>query len=237
VAEESLAVLDGARHDHGVGVVEVGRRLGDDRDTVVAERGPNLLGDRGRHPLRIELSDDRAGDLAQDRELHDAERLLRRLAARRFFELAGLRRQVPHLLDQVRDLPAGAQVGPAACERAVHHVLEILAREGLDEVLEGAVREGVPHGLERRVGRDHHDLDRRVEPLDVPEELEPVHLGHLDVHDHDVWLEPPQQSRPCARSLLSGSGRRASAACGGIRAGPARRRRRARARARWSSCS
>ena len=110
-----------------------------------------------------------------------------------FLQLAGLRRQVPHLLDQVRDLPASAQVGLAAHERAVHHVFEILAREGLDEVLEGAVREREPHGLERGVGRDHHDLDRRVGPLDVPEELEPVHLGHLDVHDHDVRLEPPQQ--------------------------------------------
>src|SRR4029453_3501803 len=72
-------------------------------------------------------------------------------------------------------------------------VLEILARERLDEVLEGAVGERMSHGLERRVGRDHHDFDRWIGPLDVPEELESVHLGHLDVHDHDVGLKPPQQ--------------------------------------------
>ena len=64
VPERPLAIVDGARHGRGVGRIEVDRQLGDDRDTVVAERGPDLLGDRGRYPLRIELSDDRAGDLA-----------------------------------------------------------------------------------------------------------------------------------------------------------------------------
>src|SRR4029450_3454931 len=63
VSERPLAVLDGADHDRNVGLVDVRGRLGNDRDAVVAERRPELLGDGGRDLLRIELSDDRAGGL------------------------------------------------------------------------------------------------------------------------------------------------------------------------------
>ncbi len=152
-----------------------------------------MLGDGDRHTLWIELADDRPRDFAQDRELRDPERRLHRLAPRRFLELAGLGREMPHFLHEPRDLPAGAEVRLAAQESAMDDVLEILTREGLDEVLEGAVGQRVPHGLQRGVCRDHHHFDRGVGPLDVTEELEPIHLRHLDVHDHDVGLKPPQQ--------------------------------------------
>ena len=191
--ERSLDVPDHARDDGRIVLVDVRRNLRDDLDAVVAERRSQLLRDRGRHVPGVEVADDRPRDLAEDRELGDAERLLDRLLPRRLFELSGLRGQLAHLLDEPRDLPLGAELGLAALERAMHDVLEILAREGLDEVLERAVRERVPDRLERGVGRDHHDFDRRIGALDVPEQLEPVHLGHLDVHDDDVGLEPPKQ--------------------------------------------
>src|SRR5438445_540078 len=106
----ALPVLDGASDDGGVGLVEVCRRLGGDRDAVVAERRPKLFGDRRRQVLRIELPDDRPRDLAQDRELGDPERLFRGLAPRRLLELAGLGREMPHLLHQPGDLPARAEL-------------------------------------------------------------------------------------------------------------------------------
>jgi hypothetical protein len=43
--------------------------------------------------------------------------------------------------------------------------------------------------LQRGVGRDHDDLDGRVLVLDTPQHLQTVHLGHLDVHDHEVGTE------------------------------------------------
>src|SRR2546426_5535473 len=81
----------------------------------------------------------------------------------------------------------------AAEQRAAHDVFQVLAREGLDQVLEGAVGERVLDRFERRVGRDHDDFDGGIDALDAPEELEPVELGHLDVHDDDVWPEPLQR--------------------------------------------
>jgi len=85
----------------------------------------------------------------------------------------------------------------ADLEDVVHRALlrrqtELGARERLDEVLEGTVCQRVLDRLQRGVGGDHHDFDRRIGALDVAEELEPVHLGHLDVHDDDVGLEPPE---------------------------------------------
>src|SRR2546427_4577797 len=81
----------------------------------------------------------------------------------------------------------------ASEQRAAHDVFQVLAREGLDQVLEGAVGERVLDRFERRVGRDHDDFDGGIDALDAPEELEPVELGHLDVHDDDVWPEPLQR--------------------------------------------
>ncbi len=198
VSERPLHVPDDARHHERIVLVDARRNLGDDLDAVVAERRPQLLGDDRGHVLGIEVADDRPRDLAEDRELGDPERLLGGLG---LLELAGLGRELAHLLDEPRDLAARAEVSLPAHERAMNDVLEVLARERLDEVLERTVRERVPDGLERGVGRDHHDLDRRVGALDVPEQLEPVHLGHLDVHDHDVRLEPTEQIKGRAAVL------------------------------------
>ena len=190
VSKRPLHVADDARHDARIVLVDAHRVFGDDLDAVVAEGRPQLLGDCRGHVLGVEVADDRPRDLPEDRELGDAEGLLGGLG---LLELPGLGGELAHLLDEPRDLAAGAEVGLPAHERAMDDLLEILAREGLDEVLERSVRERVADGLERRVRRDHHDLDRRVGALDVPEQLEPVHLGHLDIHDHDVRLEPTKQ--------------------------------------------
>src|SRR5206468_9398390 len=69
VPERPLPVLDSAGHDRGVGLVEACRRLGDDRDAVVAERHPELLGDGDRHTLWIELADAGPRDFAAGPEL------------------------------------------------------------------------------------------------------------------------------------------------------------------------
>src|SRR2546426_6011734 len=81
----------------------------------------------------------------------------------------------------------------AAKQRAADDSLQVLAREGLDQVLEGTVGQRVLDGLEGCVGRDHDDFDGAIGGLDALEELEPVDLGHLDVHDHDVRPEPLQR--------------------------------------------
>src|SRR3989442_10629227 len=89
----------------------------------------------------------------------------------------------------------------AAEQRAADDSLQVLAREGLDQVLEGTVGQRVLDGLERCVGRDHDDFDGAIGRLDALEELEPVDLGHLDVHDHDVRPEPLQRIERCAAVL------------------------------------
>ena len=153
-----------------------------------------LAGHGGGDRLVVELADDRARDLAQDRQLGDAQRLLDALTLRRFFQLARLGAEPAHLLDQPRDLPARAQLGLAAQQRAPHDVFQVLARERLDEVLERSVGEGELHRLQRGVGGDHHDLDRGVDALDAAQDLQPVDLRHLDVEDDDVG--------PVGRDLL-----------------------------------
>ena len=79
--------------------------------------------------------------------------------------------------------------GLAAGEGPAHRLLEIGAAEGLDQVLEGAVGEGVLDRVERGVGGDHDHLDGRIHRLDPLEELDAVHLRHLDVHEHEVGIE------------------------------------------------
>ena len=139
VAEEAAGVANDTRdHRRPVGR----RRCVGDADGVVVERAPELIGDRCRHLTQIELTDDRARDLAQERELGDAQRLLGGLAPGRLLEPARLGGQRAHVLDEARDLPAGTQVGLAAQHGAANDVLQVLPRERLDEVLEGAVGEG-----------------------------------------------------------------------------------------------
>jgi hypothetical protein len=150
------------------------------------------------------VADDRAGDLAHDRELGDAQRLLGGVAPRHFLQLARLGREAPHLLDQGRHLAARAEVGLAPHERAPHDILQVLPRERLDQVLEGAVGEGELHRLQRRVGGDHHDLDGRIGPLHAAEDLEAVHLRHLDVENHDVGPELGQHLQRRASAVGGG---------------------------------
>ena len=198
VAERAARVTNGAHHD---GRALGRRRAVDDADRVVVERAPELIGDGRRHLAQIELTHDRARHLAQDRELRDAQRLLGRLAPRRFLELARLGRQRAHLLDQARHLPAGALVGLTALHSPPNHLLKVLPRERLDQVLEGAMAEGQLDRLQRRVGRDHHDLDGGIDPLDAAQDLEAVDLRHLDVEDDQVGPELGQLIERAARAV------------------------------------
>src|SRR2546422_4681898 len=143
--------------------------------------------------FRSELPHDRAGHLAQDRELGDPEGALGVLTSGGLLEIARLGCELSHLFHEPLHLAPGPELRMAAEQRAAHDVFQVLAREGLDQVLEGAVGERVLDRFERRVGRDHDDFDGGIDALDAPEELEPVELGHLDVHDDDVWPEPLQR--------------------------------------------
>ena len=157
---------------------------------VVAESGPQLVRDGGAEHDGVELTDERSRDLAQDRQLRDAQRLLRGLAARGLLHLARLHAQAAHLLDEARHLAARADFLVAAEQRAAYDVFEVLPRERLDQILERAVRERLLDRIERRVGGDHHRLDRGIGLLHAAQDLEPVHLGHLDVEDHEVGVVP-----------------------------------------------
>src|SRR5207244_11516090 len=127
-AQRALGVADGARDDDAAGARNRWRRLRRDRHDVVAEAGVQLAGHGGGDRLVVELADDRARDLAQDRQLGDAQRLLDALTLRRFFQLARLGAEPAHLLDQPRDLPARTQLGLPAQQRAPHAVFQALAR-------------------------------------------------------------------------------------------------------------
>src|SRR5262249_16007870 len=81
-----------------------------------------------------------------------------------------------------------------ACERPPHRLLEIGAAEGLDQVLEGSVGEGVLDGVERGVRRDHDRLDGRIHGFDPLQELDAVHLRHLDVHEDEIGIERGQRA-------------------------------------------
>src|SRR5207245_1169256 len=103
-AERPLRIADRA-HDHPrILALRTRRRLGRDRHAVVAQRGLELCRDAGGQLAGIELADDRAGDLAQDRELGDPEGLLDGLAPGGLLELACLGRELPHLLHEPHHL-------------------------------------------------------------------------------------------------------------------------------------
>jgi hypothetical protein len=63
----------------------------------------------------IELAHDGAGDLAQDGQLGDPQRLLEALAPRHLFQLARLGAEPAHLLDHPGHL---ARVPSSACRRS-----------------------------------------------------------------------------------------------------------------------
>ena len=159
------------------------------RDLVVAERLAELRCDRRGELGEVELAEDAPRDLAQDRKLGDAERLFRLFPARGLFEPARLGGERAHLVDQHGELGARAELRLAARQRATGRLLEVLAAEGLDQILECPVGQRVLDRLEGGVGRDHHDLDAGVGALDPLQQLDAVHLRHLDVHEHEVGVK------------------------------------------------
>jgi len=51
---------------------------------------------------------------------------------------------------------------------------------------------GRDHTKTHNQRRSHHRLRRAVGREDAPGRLEPVELGHADVHEHDVGLKRPR---------------------------------------------
>ncbi len=58
--------------------------------------------------------------------------------------------------------------------------------ERLRDVVERAFPHRSDGGLDRRVGRDHHDHDLRVAGLEVPQHLEPGLVGEHQIQEHEV---------------------------------------------------
>ena len=136
------------------------------RDLVVAERLAELRRDRLGELGEVELAEDAPRDLAQDRKLGDPERLFRLFPARGLCEPAALGGERAHLVDQHGELGARAELRLPARQRATGRILEVVAAEGLDQVLERPVGQRVLDRLQGGVGRDHHDLDAGVGALD-----------------------------------------------------------------------
>ena len=86
--------------------------------------------------------------------------------ARGLCEPAALGGERAHLVDQHGELGARAELRLPARQRATGRILEVVAAEGLDQVLERPVGQRVLDRLEGGVGRNHHDLDAGVGALD-----------------------------------------------------------------------
>ena len=98
-------------------------------------------------------------------------------------------------LDQLAHAQLLAQAAPqrvdllaeqAALQDVVQQVAELLEHEGLREVVVRAQLQRLHRGRHGGIARHHEDLDRRIVPLEVPEELHPVHLRQVDVHHRDL---------------------------------------------------
>ena len=113
-------------------------------------------------------------------------------------------REVAHLADQRRQgAPRPVEALPTPGERPLRGFLELPRRERLHEVVHGAEAHRSLHGVERRVGRDHHDLHPRIERLHALEELDAVHPRHLHVHEDHVRAHRRQDGQ----HLLAAPGR------------------------------
>ena len=123
---------------------------------------------------------------------------------RRPFDGIAPARQVPHPADQGGE-GAGRRVGAPAApgERAIGGLLELPRRERLDEVVHRPETHRPLHGVERRVRRDHDDLDVGIDRLHPLEELDAVDPRHLDVHEDDVRPE----TREDRQDLVAARGR------------------------------
>src|SRR5499433_574038 len=189
VAHDGGVIADGT-DDGALGLHALRQEIAQDHlRLVVAEGLLELHGDACGELGQIELAQNAAGDLAQDGELGHPQGLLRLLAARLFLEGARLGGDRPHLVHEAAELAGLAQLGLASGEGPAHRLLEIAAAEGLDQVLKGAVGEGVLDGVEGGVGSDHHRLDGGIHRLDALEQLDAVHPRHLDVHEYQIGME------------------------------------------------
>ena len=74
----------------------------------------------------------------------------------------------------------------APLQDVVQEVAELLEDQGLREVVVRAQLQRLHRGRHGGIARHHEHLDRRIVPLEVPEELHAVHLRQVDVHDRDL---------------------------------------------------
>jgi hypothetical protein len=65
-------------------------------------------------------------------------------------------------------------------------VLDLVEDQRLREVVVGAFLQRLDRGGDGRIPGHHHDLDRLVELLDLPQEVEAAHVRHPDVGHGDV---------------------------------------------------
>ncbi len=210
------------RHDHGrleAEGIELGRprqRPGEPRpaadglpDTV--QRRPPGGGHGVAHPRRQVGVHDRSRFRAQEGRRGGARHALGLVqhGAQEPGEVAFLRgipplREITHLSDQWRERasrPFGALPPPG--EGPLCGLLELPRREWLHQVVHRAESHRPLDRVERRVGRDHHDLHAGIDRLDALEELDAVHPRHLHVHEDHVRAEPGQDRQ----HLLAAPGR------------------------------
>ena len=76
----------------------------------------------------------------------------------------------------------------AAGRGGPHRVVDLLGPRALEQVAGGAGPDGRQDRVVVLVHGQHDDLDVRVPPGDEAGGLDPVEVGHLDVHDDDVRL-------------------------------------------------
>src|SRR3990172_2044964 len=78
----------------------------------------------------------------------------------------------------------------------VHGGDEGIRRKGLFYVIIGPEFDGFNRGLYRLISCNHYDLDIGPFFLDLPQDLDTVHLGHLQVGKDKVCLLLPQHPEP-----------------------------------------
>ena len=148
-----------------------------------------------QHPDRLLLV---VGELAEravgeqvDPFAHEAQRridLVREGGEELALQVVQLAQSPVQLLQLEHAFAGGAEL-PAhgdALLAAVEDRLDLGDVERLGDEVAGAFPHGGHGALNGGVGGDHDDVQEGVQMLELPEQLHPVELRHLDVGDHDI---------------------------------------------------
>ena len=94
--------------------------------------------------------------------------------------------------------PRAGAVGAPVAALLAHDVLpdvaQLLDAHGLEQIVHGAVDDPAQHHVRGAVGAHHHHRHIELE-RDVLQQLEPVHVGHVHVREHDVEVVAPLAQR------------------------------------------